>query len=79
MKVTKGKLRQIILEEIQNLVEQEQQPDEASAEAQRAAAKLPAPRINPLTEVPPPRDTDEFLDSMSRVTEHPVRSTAFDV
>ncbi len=71
MKITKGKLRQIILEEIQNLVEQEQQPDEASAEAQRAAAKLPAPRINPLTEVPPPRDTDEFPDSMSRVTEHP--------
>lgn len=71
MKITKSRLKQIILEEIQKLSEQEGQSEEVSVEVQKAADKLPAPRINPLTDVPHPKNTDEFLDSMSRVTEHP--------
>ena len=72
MQIKLHELRRIIREELKSLSEHSpSEHDDAGVEAQRAAAKLPAPSINPLTEVPPPRDTDEFLDNMSRVTEHP--------
>ena len=76
MQIKLHELRRIIREELKSLSEhspsEHTRGDKISAlEVQRAADKLPAPRINPLTEVPPPRDKDEFKDSMSIVTRHP--------
>ena len=78
MQIKLHELRRIIREELKSLSESSRPyvSSGRAVEVQRAADKLPAPRINPLTEVPPPRDDDEFRNSMSRLTGHPERIMA---
>ena len=64
MKITKGKLRQIILEEIQNLVEQEQQrtgkglSSDLDLEALRKAGRLKGEEDEASKELPQVVDSD---------------------